>query len=727
MSNPIDYDYSEDVDYSAWSANTQIDFLNVTWDAEYRDVVRFPDRAALDAFCERGRGAHTFMNFMQYVKPNAPIMVDLPFNVASLYNYVRVNNPKVTESDIQKNYYYFITGVEYVSTEVTAIYVQLDVWQTYIYDVTFGNAYIERGHIGVANSKNFDSFGRKYLTVPEGLDAGSEMRYVAKRHRKIMGLNNNGQTVDWNCSILVIATQDLESDPGTKNNANMTTARGTLFESVVTGAGVYGFATPSDFILWMDEMKDKSWRTQSLLAIYIVPKLTRYSLNDPFDGKPSGKPVLLDGYASVPLKPVMFPNWRNSSEILNKIPERYRHLKKFLTFPYMAIEMTTWTGTPVLLKPESWADADALMLERASLLPPNQRIEFIPRRYNGNQGDNIDNWDHLPDNAPILNDIPRYVDIGDDGADYLDVAVRIQNFISVPTVSSGSVAYLAANQASISQAYNQADWSQQRALYSNSVSYDQATKQINTNEFAMLQQRSLLGATTDLTNRSIANSQNISTGVSVGQGIAGLNPLAMVGRGIDLIGQNMQAANQIGHNTDQATLQSLQMTHANQLQRGNAEYMRDTNKEMADWAAKGDYAQTIAALNAKVRDAQMIQPTMSGQFGGENINLTNNTVELSVRWKMIDEAAITSIGEIWLQFGYQVQRQVTKLPDNLMVMSNFTYWKCSKAYLRAANMPETHRQSLRGIIEKGVTVWSDPDKIGFTDFADNEPLEGITL
>ena len=42
-------------------------------------------------------------------------------------------------------------------------------------------------------------------------------------------------------------------------------------------------------------------------------------------------------------------------------------------------------------------------------------------------------------------------------------------------------------------------------------------------------------------------------------------------------------------------------------------------------------------------------------------------------------------------------------------------------------MPETYKQAIRGILEKGVTVWSNPNDIGNIDTADNEPLEGIYL
>ena len=61
-----------------------------------------------------------------------------------------------------------------------------------------------------------------------------------------------------------------------------------------------------------------------------------------------------------------------------------------------------------------------------------------------------------------------------------------------------------------------------------------------------------------------------------------------------------------------------------------------------------------------------------------------------------------------------------------MVMSKFTYWKMTESYLSSAMVPEGHKQVLRGIMEKGFTVWANPDEIGVIDIADNQPLPGVS-
>jgi hypothetical protein len=60
-------------------------------------------------------------------------------------------------------------------------------------------------------------------------------------------------------------------------------------------------------------------------------------------------------------------------------------------------------------------------------------------------------------------------------------------------------------------------------------------------------------------------------------------------------------------------------------------------------------------------------------------------------------------------------------------MTKFTYWKLKETYITSSLCPEVYKQTIRGIFEKGVTVWVTPTDIGNIDIASNEPIAGITL
>jgi hypothetical protein len=177
--------------------------------------------------------------------------------------------------------------------------------------------------------------------------------------------------------------------------------------------------------------------------------------------------------------------------------------------------------------------------------------------------------------------------------------------------------------------------------------------------------------------------------------------------------------------------QSLGISNAlaagtNKAQTGQAGYVRDTNKVYGDAVARGDYQTAIAGIQAKVQDAKLIQPTTSGQVGGDAFLLSTYKWGYDIKVKMLQPAAMNAIGEYWLRYGYAVQRFGT-MPANFMVCEKFTYWKLRETYITAADCPETFKQTLRGIFEKGVTVWANPADIGMIDIADNAPLDGIQL
>lgn len=76
------------------------------------------------------------------------------------YNYVMYKNNNYTD----KWFYAFITKMEYVNDNMTYIYIQTDVFQTWQFNLLYKECFIEREHV------NDDAVGSN--TVPEGLETG---------------------------------------------------------------------------------------------------------------------------------------------------------------------------------------------------------------------------------------------------------------------------------------------------------------------------------------------------------------------------------------------------------------------------------------------------------------------------------------------------------------------------------------------------------------------------
>jgi hypothetical protein len=714
-----------DFDYSVWTAGTRVDLINVNWDNTYRDVVRFADRAALNAYVDSRAGSGITIENMTYAKPGEDVYLPIAYNRANRYNYLRASNPLMPAfyNDIQKDYYYFILEAEYVNAGMTRLKLQLDIWQTYVYDVTWGSCYVERSHLAVANANKFANYGRAHLTIPEGLDIGSQYRQIAKRTEEIVGFEGIQQKTN----VLVISTVDLTQDPGTKANPNNNTGPGSTIGGLASGATFYAFDSPSSFAAYLTTIEETPWIGQGIISVTAVPELDRYlPLGATVNWEPYGTPTHLESYWPYPVKHKLYNNWRNSSEFHDAIPDRYEHVKwKFFTFPYMVIEMTTWSGNPIVIRPESWADPDAFVLERVNYTPPAQRVQFSPRRYNSN-GQPIEplfNTTHAElvsigfSSEGATNLLEEIAEMGDDGGDYLDMITQIADFPTMPIVNNMAISYLASNASTLAYQRSSADWTQQRAMAGAQAGYDIASGAIRANQDYTNINMGVLGQQTANNARALTDQASVNALASLAGGAAGaaFGPAGlaagMVNGAANAAAGLANAGIQNAANMGNAAAQMGGMQDTTTRQNQQAGLARDTNVD-------------LAGINAKVQDAEMIQPSVSGQFGGDHLNLANGTMEMSLRWKMLDDANMKIVGEYWLRYGYSMRSFVTP-PQDLKAMTKFTYWKMSETYIAAASIPEGHKFALRGIMEKGTTVWNNPGDIGQIDMATNAPLGGI--
>lgn len=761
---PNKYNFGLDFNYSLWTKDTVIDLVNVPWNNDYRDIVSFDEsdeNQNIDAYIDSLEPGSVRIDKMSYVKPNEPVRVNIPINRAIKYNYLRASNPlqPVTPADEVKRYYYFITDVKYVSPNTTELTLQLDVWTTFCNSVDFGTAYVERGHVGIANENNFDNYGRDYLTVPEGFDLGNEYRVIATSRQQVMGAMDWRGNAGQMSHIVVFSTIALNGNYGTASDPRFDSAEGSLIDGVPSGASAYFFRTMAAFRNWLLTVKDKPWITQGIVSITMLPFLDRYS-NAYSTREFSGLgPAHLSDFRTVPRRATLRSNWRNHADITNNIPSRYSHLKKFFTYPYMGIELTTWTATPVTLKPEVWANPHAEVMDRLTIMPPYERLEVFPRRYNSDgrtplgfqnmtEGQIASAISAMESEATVqgmtfyeaygtepTTYAERLRETGDDFGDYLDIQTQIANFPKGAIVNNAGVAYLAANAHSINYQRESANWSQQRALEAASVGYDQASVGMDTSA-----RLNTIGIDADMATTRVRNETQAGQAIAgtvggvIGGSVAGGASAGGVGAGAGAMVSGINAATnlinagiQIGANTENLAIRTTAAQQGLGATLNQQGFIRDTNKNLADWAARGDYANTILGVNAKVQDAAMLQPTVSGQHGGNASNITQGTMEIALRWKMVDSATVKRIGEYWLRYGYAVNLPMTTLPPKMHCMTKFTYWKLSETYMQSSAMPEAFKQTIRGIFEKGVTVWRRPEYIGNTDFADNQAIAGITL
>ena len=731
--------------YAKWTPNTRFKLCNVPWDMGYRDIVSW-DGQAQRAYFDRLDGVE--FSGCTMARYGLPVRLPVPFAQASRYNYLIATNDY--DFDTPRSWYYFVQSCDYVNANTTQLNIQLDVWQSFQHDVTFGTAYVERGHVGVANERQMDDYGRGTLDLPEGLDTGKTLINATTAYMPLATVEN-GRVA---CGVIIVSTTDLTVDPGDLTNPKTTTAGGSVFENQYNGTQLIYLTSADDLQTVFGLGANYPWVTQGICGIYAVPRLPEGLLRN------QGEYTKLFGRQVTGLKGKVIHLYQNTVHGADRyedvmtmedfrdnfhIPARYRHLKKLLTAPYAVVQCSCLNGTSIEYAPEQIPSKDLTIREAWQYAPPQPRLNFWVPNYAAQYADQ---WSPLPDDMGLPFD----------KGDMLDAAFGVTNFPTFMAVNNGSALSLANSAYTRRYAQHSADWSYQKTRMGINNAYAQSqlgTRYADEANRLGTSNRNATNAisnqaaqmSTDLTLKNLGFQNQMAQLNTVGSGALGaVGSLAtgnvggaagaIAGAAIgawtnqrtydnDVSSANQQLANTQATNnasTSQANAYSLAQTNL-----GNQQTMQlaDLNRQLAQATAQGDYANVIAGINAQVQQTQTTPPTTSGALGGDSFNLANGIIGVCVKFRRLSDAALHTIGEYWLRYGYYVQRFMP-LPADLMAMSHFTYWKVHELYLRSSTCPEEYRLTIKGIFESGVTVWTDPDRIGVTDYADNDPLPGIS-
>lgn len=757
--------------WAEWTPNTTLKLCRVPWDASYRDVVRFVSRETQREWFDKLDGVECRPAIMHIF--NAPARVELPFNEASNWNYLIAYND-YPDLEGPRAWYYFIQRVEYVNAHCTQLVLMLDVWQSFQHDITLGSCYVTRGHIGVANEHQWDDYGRTYLALPEGLDTGAEMVTTNQTYKSLVDAqhyNLDGGSIDWvDYGIVVVSTTNLTDSPGTQSEPSLQTATGSTFEGATDGCEIYYCDSRMAYIANIMALGTLyPWVTQGISAIYMVPKIPQDYI-DKYGSEVTkiyGSDVATD-YGKIYQFTTGIDSEMRYEDILNvsdfrnnfNIPARYRNLKKLYCYPYCVVECSSLNGTVITYKPED-IQADTLTIrETYSFAPSGTRINFYIPNYNAAGAATID---------PLSIDGRGY-GLPIDGGEMLDASFGITNLPHFSVVNNGGALAMANSAYTRAYAADSAQWTRAKAQAS---AYTASSNAMWQREYAT-QQTNLSNANRSATNAITANSLNQSLAITqantgamaeltvqtnnLSSGITGLqqvggafmsaasgNVAGAIGGAMGAIGTMAQngvnnystiKSAAIANNTAAANTANTVSTNAAQTSQANAyasgatglsnqlnSIIAQSNLSLANYAAQGDYQNAIAGINAQVQQMQLTPPTTSGALGGDMFNLSNGIMGVLVRFKTCAPSALRAAGEYMLRYGYFVQRFLTP-PASLECMEKFTFWQMQEAYVRGT-LPEEYRLAIKGMFERGVTVWDKPEYIGVTDWADNDPLPGI--
>lgn len=139
LKNPIEMDYNHELTFTSKQA-------------QYNYFYNLPKIECEKATYQRKDNVIRF--------PTDPNMQDITYDDLIQYNYCMYQNDKWSN----KWFYAFIKNVTFDNPGMSYVEIETDVWQSWMFDITFKNSFIEREHV------NDDTFGNH--TLPEGLDTG---------------------------------------------------------------------------------------------------------------------------------------------------------------------------------------------------------------------------------------------------------------------------------------------------------------------------------------------------------------------------------------------------------------------------------------------------------------------------------------------------------------------------------------------------------------------------
>ena len=668
----------------SWAIQSRVTLCRVAWDDSYKDVVSFESPEKRTEYFDSLKSESIVLENYTYLKPNEPINIDVPFHKAYTYNYLIVDNPKTDDPDDETppRFYYFIEGAAMLNPSTTALTLQLDVFQTYLWQFRLGVCFVERGHLAMAAMHNCLADGvyeqadvmRSFGVAPEGLDVGSEYTII---EAETFDLSEK----QW--AVIVQSNTDLAADWGTRDNPSLKTADGQMTDGLASGCNVYAIDS-WNYSEFMKKVRDAPWVAKGIVSISAFPKTV---LTD-------GPSVSLNGVSAHFLGDT--PNegeyYKSSAPMLRLLgahtSEAFRFADKLKCFPYSVIEIVNYQGNSLLLKPELINATHITLRQMSCAAPPYQKIAFFPDHYGESRaGGGYDSRDFYTMDFEGDSYQQKSHDVSK--GYWLDSALWFQDFPQMSIVNDEYVNYIASTTNRRQFSYNSAGWAQQKSLAGNQLTYEQAQQQLGTNQ----------------TNKDIENRAAVTSAVLGAIGKFPALPSMALG---------------IAHDYNQYQASNEQF-NVNQAQ---ANQFSTQNKTLADWAARGDYHNAVASIDATVQDAALTQPSQSGQMSGDGFNLANGMMIVQIRYKTITAQMKEIVGNYFLKYGYAIRQYLVPQKD-FMCMEKYTYWKMLDTSIICSSADEGVKNAIRGIFEKGVTVWRNPGDIGLTYGADNAPIQGI--
>lgn len=297
------------------------------------------------------------------------------------YNYCIYENENYTT----KWFYAFITNMRYVNDNMTEITIATDVWQTWQFDLTLKQSFVEREMINPAE----DVAGSNL--VPEGLETGEMIINNSYDMDNLDTINVIAYTGDTLPRLLYAST---DVDVPIKINQGAYTVNG------IISTVCFILSSNQTFMALMNALQRSNY-SDYVLTCFTVPKLAVEEFLIP-----ANRVQDETGYAQYTAYILQNGTQYTQNEhtlTLNALPSTIDGYtpknKKLLTYPYNYLAFNPSSGTQKIYRYEDFNGSPIFTI--VSEVNINPQVAFIPKNYRNKTNQNITDYSVL-DGYPTL-------------------------------------------------------------------------------------------------------------------------------------------------------------------------------------------------------------------------------------------------------------------------------------------------------------------------------------
>lgn len=328
--------------------DNQLDFADST--AQYNYFISLP---------------HIEVDQFTYQRKDNVIRMRGNFDALLKYNYVIYQNEEYSD----KWFYAYITKIEYVNDSTTYLYIKTDVFQTWQFDLSYKETFIEREHI------SNDVPGAN--TVPEGLDIGEPV--ISSGDSGVFNLLNS--SLPWNDMQVCFQVSELigNMQPPTTSESG---GYNPVYNGIFSGLFFFSAGNPNEARRVIDGYA-AAGKSEAIVAIFQIPNGLTSGLSQPITVTGETLTVTFtinwvlnsDGFKTLKTGTV------NRLESIGETNNRYTpRNKKLLTYPYLYLYASNYSGQQEIYRFEDF-NSGAATFSVLGAISQGCSIRLVPQNF----------------------------------------------------------------------------------------------------------------------------------------------------------------------------------------------------------------------------------------------------------------------------------------------------------------------------------------------------------